>query len=74
MVAQQCPSLRWINCTRCVELGDDGAIVLALKCHRLASLFLARCNHITDTSLMVSRPSSSYRRALTPRKRPRPDD
>lgn len=53
MVAQQCAELSWLNCTRCLQLGDDGTIMLALKCPRLTSLYLARCCGVTDTSLTV---------------------
>ena len=51
-VAQRCPRLAWFNCTRCVELSDDGAMMLAVRCAgSLRSLFLAACPNVTDVTL-----------------------
>ena len=70
-VAQRCPRLAWFNCTRCVELSDDGAMMLAVRCAGLRSLFLAAMPQRDRRDAVCAWANSAPSWAMAPRGLPR---
>ena len=52
-IAQRSHGLRRLDCTRCANVGDDGAIIVVVKCRSLSSLTLARSSVTNSTMLAL---------------------